>query len=302
MQYQERISAYIDGELPGDESKELEAHMRGCPSCAALLDFYRLVAETESETRAALKIPEQLFKTVSERVSSMPAPAAAPVFSPAPPRARGITARRPASSRTRRKIGIRRLLPVACVIILLFASRLIRENPDNMAPKYVSGSMSSYDLRRAASPSVEAPGAAPEFDVSGELYSDDAEELAPNAAPSSDGAAKDPHLGAGSESSFTSGAAPMPAPEDIPEYAPESAAVETEAELEPEGADTAYAVIRIYGELPDMLLDKSETAFDGVAFSIEVTRAEADALIGELGFDAEFTGVESDIALVIHTP
>jgi anti-sigma factor RsiW len=30
-----RLDRYLDGELPGSELQELEAHLRGCPSCAA---------------------------------------------------------------------------------------------------------------------------------------------------------------------------------------------------------------------------------------------------------------------------
>jgi anti-sigma factor RsiW len=34
--YRERIEALVDGMLPAEEARELERHLEGCPSCAAL--------------------------------------------------------------------------------------------------------------------------------------------------------------------------------------------------------------------------------------------------------------------------
>jgi anti-sigma factor RsiW len=36
-----RISAYLDGELPAPECREIERHCRGCEACAALTQSLR---------------------------------------------------------------------------------------------------------------------------------------------------------------------------------------------------------------------------------------------------------------------
>ncbi len=35
-QFEERLSAYLEGELPAEERRAMEAHLAACPSCAAL--------------------------------------------------------------------------------------------------------------------------------------------------------------------------------------------------------------------------------------------------------------------------
>jgi hypothetical protein len=184
---------------------------------------------------------------------------------------------------------------VACVIILLFALRLNTVTPDNMEPKYTSGD-TTYERRPAASSSAEAPSAeAPVVEVPAEM-------------PAADNATGDVYYNteSGESSSFSdgSGFAPMPSvPSDDEERAGGEVYIETAEVTDGDAPDGAvYAVIHIYGELPDMLLDKPEQALDGDSYSIEVTRDEAAKLTGELGFYAELTGVEADVALVIYTP
>ena len=44
-EWTDRLSDFLDGELPADEQRAVEAHLRGCAACAAVLeDLKRVVA------------------------------------------------------------------------------------------------------------------------------------------------------------------------------------------------------------------------------------------------------------------
>jgi anti-sigma factor RsiW len=43
--FQNQLSSYLDGELPGTRASRLEAHLRVCPHCAAELNALRGISE-----------------------------------------------------------------------------------------------------------------------------------------------------------------------------------------------------------------------------------------------------------------
>jgi predicted anti-sigma-YlaC factor YlaD len=65
----ERMSAYIDAELPVEQVRELEAHMRGCARCAQYLD--RLAADDAlvAEAIGAIAVPDDLWSGIREQAA-----------------------------------------------------------------------------------------------------------------------------------------------------------------------------------------------------------------------------------------
>ena len=48
-EWTDRLSDYLDGELPADEQRAVEAHLRDCAPCAAVLnDLKRVVARAQA--------------------------------------------------------------------------------------------------------------------------------------------------------------------------------------------------------------------------------------------------------------
>jgi anti-sigma factor RsiW len=62
----ERLSAYLDGELPPAEAAELEAHLRECAACAQALD--EMLAVDSSARALAVDAPEGYFDAFPGRV------------------------------------------------------------------------------------------------------------------------------------------------------------------------------------------------------------------------------------------
>ncbi len=50
---------FLEGDLPGDEEKELEGHMEDCPPCVAFLKTYRKTSEV-CKTLRPEEIPPEL--------------------------------------------------------------------------------------------------------------------------------------------------------------------------------------------------------------------------------------------------
>ena len=42
-EFEDKISFYMDGELPGDETESVEKHMEGCPECKKLFDEFKSI-------------------------------------------------------------------------------------------------------------------------------------------------------------------------------------------------------------------------------------------------------------------
>ena len=74
----ERLSAYLDAELPPGERTEVEAHLAGCPECATMLADMRAV--DAAADRLPAEAPEGYFDAFPSRVvarlgAALPAPA-----------------------------------------------------------------------------------------------------------------------------------------------------------------------------------------------------------------------------------
>jgi hypothetical protein len=64
----ERLSAYLDGELPPPERAAVEGHLSACPECAAF--FADLAAVDEAAASLPVEAPEGYFETFPARVRS----------------------------------------------------------------------------------------------------------------------------------------------------------------------------------------------------------------------------------------
>jgi negative regulator of sigma E activity len=93
-EWTDRLSDYLDGELTPDEAAAVDAHLRGCADCAAVLnDLKQVVARAQAA--AALAHPPQadLWAGIAARIDAGDAPQEAPAtrghlatFAPRPPR------------------------------------------------------------------------------------------------------------------------------------------------------------------------------------------------------------------------
>ena len=64
-EYQELISAMLDGELTAEEKAEVEAHIAGCPECAAMYEAFAAVSGME-----AAEVPDTLHEAVMTKVTA----------------------------------------------------------------------------------------------------------------------------------------------------------------------------------------------------------------------------------------
>ncbi|MDR2356625.1 MAG: zf-HC2 domain-containing protein [Oscillospiraceae bacterium] len=319
-EYLEMISAAADGELCCGDLERLRRHMDGCASCASRFELYRLISE--AVTREETAPPDALPGFVSERIAAAPRVGAGAASAPAaaassPLRARPVWTRRAASHPARRRTNLRRLLPVACLVALLFAIRTNR--------------MAENNRRELAAMTGGAYSRSSDYSPEIQNYSAGAGQGVGRSAPaegrdsaSADGGASVKEDAIGARDSAPEGESAPAAARDTPENmyavppvsepAPEA---DGAAQRSPSGGDGAgyamssatsgydasgfYAVVRVTGELPDMLLGKPMGELGNGEYLIRVTRAEADELIGQ-GCDAELTDGDLPEAAVIYKP
>jgi hypothetical protein len=304
-EYLEMVSAFADGETPDGAAQtlELKAHMSRCAACASLLEFYRLVSETQSEAISVCEAPEELLRRVMDGVASLPPPAqivrapsrTAPVRT-APAARTGFGARRTGARGARRHM---RLLPVVCFIMMLIALRVTGGRQDEAGPYTPVIRKREYTLTRPPGMSGEAaPGSGREdseaMPSTSEIQADD------GGGYSGFGGDEDVRWGAGASAPAQDALGGTEAEAGTVSEA--DAGVLIEAEDEPEGAGEPYAIIRVSGATPDVLLGKPREVLESGGYAVRVSRAEADAMIGESGFEVELSGSDTDFALVIYTP
>jgi len=69
----EKLDAYVDGELPADEARALDEHLRGCASCAA--EGLRKVQQKRAVQAAGQRFtPDPAFRARIQRSIAAPAP------------------------------------------------------------------------------------------------------------------------------------------------------------------------------------------------------------------------------------
>jgi negative regulator of sigma E activity len=83
-EWTDRLSEYLDGELPPEEAAAVGAHLRECAACSAVLnDLKRVVAQAEAAANLARPPQADLWAGIAARIDAAGAPHAAPAR-PAP--------------------------------------------------------------------------------------------------------------------------------------------------------------------------------------------------------------------------
>ena len=259
--YEERISAYADGELSDSDRLSIEEHLAVCDDCSALLAIYRAISVTAKET--LVPAPTALSETVMKKILSFDA---------------DLGAGSVRKSKTLSIIMSRYVPLAACLaLILLTLPNILKFDRSSPVPDHMSA-------LPVAAPMPSAP-AAPGSGVDNEGgHIDEADSY------SVTGDAGNPVLPMESAEDANADAAdvPEPTPEPAPEPAPTppadpspdeqrgneetqpenthaAAGADIVAESAPDswaaggGQDTVeagyYAVVKITGELPAVLND-----------------------------------------------
>lgn len=70
-EWTDRLSEYLDGELSADEQRAVDAHLRGCAECAAVLaDLKRVVARAQQAGAAPRPPTVDLWSDIAARIDS----------------------------------------------------------------------------------------------------------------------------------------------------------------------------------------------------------------------------------------
>ena len=85
-----RLSDYLDGDLRADERAGLEAHLKTCAACTAVLTELRTVVARAGALPAPTDVPD-LWPAIAARIAEDDAPATAPVARRREPRRNGFT-------------------------------------------------------------------------------------------------------------------------------------------------------------------------------------------------------------------
>lgn len=141
---QEMISAYHDGELPVADRARVEAHLRSCPDCAALLESIARIDAAAEVPDPGSEYWERFNRRVEERIAGE---ATRPHTVAAPPPKRGWV-----------RHQLRYLIPAAAAAVLLVVVlRTIGQGPRVPVPTVPPPAMEAP--RIPASPEVPAPAA-----------------------------------------------------------------------------------------------------------------------------------------------
>ena len=68
------LHALIDGELDAGHAREVEAHIAGCPRCAALLADYRVISKTIADSDMRFTAPPELRRRIEASLPQTRAP------------------------------------------------------------------------------------------------------------------------------------------------------------------------------------------------------------------------------------
>jgi len=268
----DQISAYADGELNDSDKRQVDEHIAECESCSTLLDIYREISASVSES--SKPVPEALRIGVMNRILYEDIPVKVGVE----------------KQRGRFHFALTRFAPVAaCLLVGL----LLWQNWGDLF-----GGQNEILAPAAAPEPASAPAPAPAADAVPEL----GVRLDFDADPAEAGIQLDDALVPAEEA-----AAPMQVPEEqimtgTPRSFEESARIMNYI-------DSAYAQISFTGELPALLAEYEPQPFGdwfGWEMVFEIPTEMVPELLAELGDRDELTLTHIDrnstYAVVMYTP
>ena len=72
-EWTDKLSDYLDGELPDEERRAVDAHLRGCAECAAVLnDLKRVIARAQGVAGAPRPPAADLWAGIAARIETSP--------------------------------------------------------------------------------------------------------------------------------------------------------------------------------------------------------------------------------------
>ncbi|HHT16759.1 MAG TPA: hypothetical protein GXZ77_03460 [Papillibacter sp.] len=292
-EFEELLSALIDGELTPEEHEKIDEHITKCKACASLLKLYKAMSK---ELSAVPKPPEDFRKRVMDRIASLPGE---------PGKKRG------------KLIFIKPWMTTVAAAVCLALILLVSPLRGALQPK--KETEESAQLMLAAAPSAfpqEAEGvgtcdvvedgdesnvwfsaseatddsASPDEPVSGKTDS----------APPAAGMEKEAQA-RGNDVIGGIQTAERPTMQGILGYAPPGVSSMPEPTMEMAEAAVYYAVITVHGEMPEELTDIEFMAqpdgYETAEIPVETARALIDA-----GFEVVYGGEECRKALVVYYP
>jgi anti-sigma factor RsiW len=274
-----------DGELPDGELARLRQHIGICPSCARRFALYEFVSLCAGG--GEIDAPAELAEYVMDKVARLPSPRKdAPVLAAVPaPRAYRRPAKGPAPRRAQamNARNMRRLLPVAVVVLLMFV--LKARLPDIRARQ-----------ERSSSPPASAPAPRPNV-PSPSAYSDGSGEAGGEAPAMPPSAAADMADMDSNEAEYAE------LPGEMPEANMGAASEYNDARTASPAPAELYGAVTVTGDLPVLLLGRAMMETDYGVYALLATRDEADYLIA-LGYEASLTDAISQdaVAIILYAP
>ena len=133
-EWTDKLSEFLDGELPGDEQRAVDAHLRGCADCAAVLaDLKRVVARAQRAGAAPRPPSGDLWPEIAGRIDSQRR-AHAPDRS-APASAEGFARRKALAMKSRRVAFTVPQLAAAAVLIAAVSGGVVWRVVERTAPR-----------------------------------------------------------------------------------------------------------------------------------------------------------------------
>jgi len=139
-EWTDKLSDLLDGELTPAEQRAVEAHLRGCAACTAVLEDLKRVVERAREAGAARRPPEaDLWSGIAARIEAAPSSRGVAPFTPRAPRRIAFTLPQ---------------LAAAAALVAAVSGAVVWQ----VVPRSGSAAPAAVDARRAAEP-ARAPDA-----------------------------------------------------------------------------------------------------------------------------------------------
>jgi anti-sigma factor RsiW len=154
-EWTDKLSAYFDGELPDEEQRAVEAHLRGCAECAAVLnDLKRIVARAQGVGGAPHPPEADLWAGIAARIETSPRSVRLSRRSAAEANVEGAKAGAP----RRVTFTLPQLAAAAAVLIAVSGTVTVKLMPVPTPPATAAATVAQLESPLVSEPSVYEPG------------------------------------------------------------------------------------------------------------------------------------------------